>query len=379
MLLHTYFLMAIPVPPCDLELGTPWVGEEGKMSIRVSRTRILLTAGVVGMAIGLALWGRHGSVSPAAAQQPVAASDSVPTVAKEGSDYSKRVIAYIYDTIPITREEFGEYLIARCGVGDRINNMVNRCIIEHEAKARGVVVTAAEVDAEFNESLRGINTNQKDFVSTILRPYNKTLYEWKEDVIKPRMLLVKMCRQRVVATEEALKNAYEAYYGEKMHCRTIMWPRSEQMIAVAAYPRVRDSEKEFDEFARRQYNRELAAKAGDMPPFGHNTTGNLDMEKAAFRLNPGEITPLIETPEGFVVLKCVERIPPSHTKTFDEARAELTEEVIKRELDQHEIPRFFKELRDKAHPKIFLKEASQPEDIMSEVRHDLNTPVGGSN
>jgi hypothetical protein len=346
------------------------------MSTRVNRTRILFGTGVLGFTVALGIWGRSSSLSSASAAPPQAPSDNAPVATRQGADYSRQVVAYIYESVPITREEFGEYLIARCGVGERLNNMINRCIIEREAKARGIEVTAAEVEADFNETLKGINTKREDFVNTVLRPYHKTLYEWKEDVIKPRLMLVKMCRQRVTATEEDVNTAYEAYYGEKIHCRIIKWRKNEQALAVSVYPKIRDNDKEFDEVARHQFTSELAAKAGDLPPFGHYTTGNLDMEKAAFALRPGEISPLLETTDGYVVVKCIEHLPPTHAKTIDDARAELTEDIIKRKIDQVEIPRFFKELQQKANPKILLKDGSQqPEDLMRDVRKELtDTP-----
>src|SRR5436305_15243503 len=46
---------------------------------------------------------------PAPPQQPAAPSPSPP------SDYSQRVVAYVYGTVPITREDLGEYLSARQG------------------------------------------------------------------------------------------------------------------------------------------------------------------------------------------------------------------------------------------------------------------------
>src|SRR5262245_23828600 len=46
-----------------------------------------------------------------------------------GSDYSRRVVAYIFGNRPITREELGEYLIERVGA-ERLEFLVNRRIIE---------------------------------------------------------------------------------------------------------------------------------------------------------------------------------------------------------------------------------------------------------
>ncbi len=349
------------------------------MSIRGNRTRILVSAGVVGIAIALVLWGRQGSVSTAGATQPPAHSDPVPNPGQLSSDYSKRPVAYIFDQkIAITREDFGEYLIARCGGTDRLNNMINRCIIEYAAKQKGVEVTAAEVEADLNETLRGTNTTQADFLKTFLKPYNKTLYEWKEDVIKPKLLMAKMCRQRVKATDQDLNEAYEAYYGPRVHCRMIMWPKNQRNVVVATYPRIRDSVEEFDKAAKSQASIELAVKGGDFAPFAWHTTKNPEMEKAAFALKPGELTQVLETDAGFVVLKCVEQIPATHEKTLDEVKAALTEDIVKRKLNQIEIPNFFAELRHDAHPQLFIKEGGPGEDLMSEVRRDLQDAPPGA-
>ena len=77
-------------------------------------------------------------------------------------------------------------------------------------------------------------------------------------------------------------------------------------------------------------------------------------------------------------MKCIEHIPPTHTKTLDEVRGQLTEDIIKRKIDQQEIPKFFAELRVKAHPKLLISEAATQEDLMSEVRREFQTNPEGS-
>src|SRR5260370_1805346 len=82
----------------------------------------LLAVGAIGFALGT--WNGHGR--EAAAQPPAG-----PVVPASGrSDNSQRVIAYIYGNIPITREEFGEFLIDRQGQNN-MDLLVTRKITDH--------------------------------------------------------------------------------------------------------------------------------------------------------------------------------------------------------------------------------------------------------
>ena len=81
----------------------------------------------LGLAGSAYWWGRNGSVPQAKADPPTfPQTDSTPlpaAPAQPPSDYSRRVVAYIHNTIPITREDLGEYLIARMG-HDRLESLL---------------------------------------------------------------------------------------------------------------------------------------------------------------------------------------------------------------------------------------------------------------
>ena len=128
----------------------------------------------------------------------------------------KRIVAYIYGNMPVSREELGDFLINRGGY-DKLDLLVNKRIIEVEAAKRNVTVTATEVQAALNDNLAGMSITMKDFMEIILPRYNKTLYEWTEDVIKPRLLLGKMCHDRLKITEDDIKRAFENKHGERRH------------------------------------------------------------------------------------------------------------------------------------------------------------------
>ena len=353
------------------------------MRVQLSRQRLLMGLGYVTVGTLAFLYGRSDTVARAKAEPPgfAAAPQTSPAALSPAatSDYAKRVVAYIYGTEPITREELGEYLIARMGA-DRLNNLVNRRIIDRVCRQQGIEVTDAEVEADFAGTIKGLNLSVKEFESKMLKPRKMNLFEFKEDAIKPRLLLSKLCRGRVQASEEDLKNAYEAYYGEKMECRIIMWPDTDYNRALRAYPKIRDSAEEFDKAAASQANFQLASVQGRVePPFGRHTTGNEEFEKAAFRLEPGQISPVIKTPEGYVIIKCVKRHPPQKEITLDQVRDKLTKEIVDRKISQQEIPKIFAELRHQADPQVFLRTATTEEDLKADAQRLLQPEGGKSN
>ena len=54
---------------------------------------------------------------------------------------------------------------------------------------RNITVSDAEVDAQLDQDLKAFQPtiSKDDFVNKILKRYNKSLYEWKEDVIRPKL------------------------------------------------------------------------------------------------------------------------------------------------------------------------------------------------
>jgi len=295
-------------------------------------------------------------------------------VSGKHGDYAREAVAYIQDNIAITREELGEYLIARHGA-DRLQHLVNKRIIELACQAHGIQVADKEVDAALAEDLASLKVGQKEFEEKTLKEYGKTLYEWREDVIRPKLYMTKLCQDTVEVTPDDLKLAYDAYYGPKVHCQMILWPNDQKDLALKMYDDVRKGGEEFNRIARMQANPNLAKNAGDMPPFGRNTTGNEAMEKVAFTLKPGEVSQLIPTPQGTIVLKCVEQKPADAAKKFDDVREQLAKEIKVKKV-QVRIPEAFEELKNKAKPMVFLKNGTTDVDIRKQVEEYLKVDAG---
>lgn len=310
--------------------------------------------GTVGFALGA--WQSHLPI--ASAEMP---SSVVPAAATgQLSDYSQRVVAYIYGNVPITREDLGEYLIARHGYA-KLENMVNLKIIEHACKQKNITVTNEEVEAAMNADLLQLNVDRSTFVKQFLKKYNKTLFEWKEDVIRPRLMLSKLSGLDIKVSEDEMRKAFDAMYGEKVQCRIIIWPKtpgvSAQSEALRAYDSIRKSEAEFDRYARHQGIPGLAAVAGKISPIGHGAAdaGKDEVERIAFKLNKDEVSEIFELPgQGVAVLKCDGRVPADTAKTFDKEKEYFRKQVYEQKLTKA-IPQVFAKLKDEAKPLTLLK------------------------
>jgi hypothetical protein len=339
-----------------------------RASNRWQATLALAAMGVVGF--GLGVWSaRTGEV---AAQTPPITQASGPGQ----SDYSKRVVAYIYDNIPVTREELGEFLIARHGT-NAVQLLVNRKIIEHACAKHNIKVTPQEVQAAIEEDLQQLNVDRATFVKQFLKQYNKTLYEWQEDVIKPRLLLKKLCEHEIKIDEEDLKKVFESQYGEKVECRIIIWPAGEEKIALRRYGEIRMSEAEFDSAARNQAIPQLAANGGRISPIGHFSADNDLVEKVAFKLKPGEVSELFAIPgQGTAVLRCERKVPALYKddtereKKYKAEHDKLYRAVFDKKLEKA-IPPLFTKLNDEAKPKIVLQHGTTDQDVIKAVEEEL--------
>jgi len=314
------------------------------------RVRRLAAAGV--LAAGLGLTADRVRAEPPAAAQPAAEPTQVPTTTP---DYATRPVAYIYGNVPVTRADLAEFLIARGGY-EKVELLVNKLIIEEEARKRQITVTPQEMEAALAEDLKGINVNKKEFVGLVLPKYGKSLYEWMEDVVRPRLLLTKMCRERVRVTDDDLKLAFERQYGEKRDVRVIIWPSGDDKRAIMKlWDDIRKNPEEFDRVARNQANPALASVGGHIKPIARHTPApERVFEDTAFTLREGEVSQIIGTSQGYMVMKLLKVIPPDGNTTLEKIREKLSAEVFEQKLTA-EIPKQFAELQKAAAPNVLLK------------------------
>lgn len=342
---------------------------QNKKASRVSWRKLFWGATWSVVVVGSFFLGRNLTGLRATAQTPGYGRPSV-AGAKPQTDYNKRVVAYLYGRkMPVTRQELGEYLIQRYG-SRSLDLLINRKIVLHEAARRGITITDQEVEAALIASLRGMGIDDPDpevakkrFVQGVLKRYKKTLYEWKEDVVRPRLMLEKLSKGRVTVKEDEIQKAYQSIYGPKVKCQLIFWPARERDQVYPIWEKISKNRDEFDRHARKCFIPSVASRAGVMEPIGRHSTGDPELERVLFGLKEGEVSQIIETGSGeskmLMVAKCIEHYPASTIK-FEQVRAKLENDVYEKKVASAVGATFLK-LREEAHPELLL-EKFNPDD-----------------
>ncbi len=107
--------------------------------------------------------------------------------------------------------------------------------------------------------LRPLGVNLKDFEEKILNPKGKTLYEYVEDIVKPELMMAKLCTDRVKVTDEDVQKSFENIYGERREAKLICWSLTDQKLALKQWEEARKSDADFDRIASQQADPNLAA------------------------------------------------------------------------------------------------------------------------
>jgi parvulin-like peptidyl-prolyl isomerase len=282
--------------------------------------------------------------SPSGAQSPLPVKP----------DDKPQIVAHV-NGVPITRQELAEEMIARRGKKE-LELLINRRIIHQAGQQAGVTVTDAEIDDEIRDTMRlGQFRSMRDFEEQFLKKERGcTLFEFREDVVRPALIVRKIAGQQVQATEAELRQAFDAQFGPRVQCCIIL--EKQRNVALADYQKIAGDPKTFYAVAKTQADPRLAATAGRINPVGRHTTYPI-VEQRAFEMQDGEISEVLQVPEGFVIVLREHAVEPEQGKSFEKEREALKVEVETRKL-RALTPKLFKELRDKADVKDLLNERS---------------------
>ena len=300
--------------------------------------------------LGLCLLARyHWGAETASAKGPqdAAAKQSVATrsTPTQNAPQKPQVVA-IVNGEEISRNDLARYCLWHYGK-QVLESMVNKRLITERCRELNIQVTGNEVDAEIERVARKFGLPVEQWIKMLETERNVSPQQYANEIIWPTLALRKLAAQQLQVSPEELAKAKETYYGPAVKARMIACKTMDHAKAVHA--KALANPDDFGNLAK-QFSEDVntASTRGMIQPIRKHM-GDPQIEQAAFRMRPGEVSQVIPAGGQFIILKCEELLPPRELPAnHQETLTETIREGKLRDAASH----LFKELQDKATVQI---------------------------
>ena len=254
--------------------------------------------------------------APAAARvngQPVLSAEFEKTVARRQAEMTKQGINFNTPEGQTALSEMRRQIL---------EGMIEQELIDQQAAKLGIAVAEAEVDAAINQSIAetgGVDAFNK-YLATVA---GMTMDEWRAG--QREAMLTQKVIERV--TRDVPTKA------EQVHARHILVDTAAEANALLAKLR---AGADFAQLAQ-QYSKDTVASAGggDLGWFPRGGLFDAALEKAAFDLQPGQISGVVQSDLGgqtvYHIVQVIERDPARSLS--DDALREARQMAVQKWLD----------------------------------------------
>jgi parvulin-like peptidyl-prolyl isomerase len=286
------------------------------------------------------------------------AADATPPEAAAAAPAGPRPLALV-NGAEISADQLAAECLARHGTVV-LETLVNRTIIEQACRRAGISVTPADVTAEIDSLAKRFSVPPDKWLELIEKERGIAPEQYAEDILWPMLALRALARDAGEPTDEELRQAYENRFGPAIKARIIVTrtrPEAESLRKQA----VADP-AEFGALAR-QHSVDVgsASANGWVQPIRLHS-GDPAFDAAAFALEPGRISEVVQVADQFIIIKCEGRLPAAEV-TFEQARPELAGEIRDRKSRQASTDLFRQ-----------LQEASRVENVLNDPVRSQASP-----
>jgi len=244
-----------------------------------------------------------------------------------------------------------------------LDRMIDDLLLRQEAKRLGITVREEEVTLTIQENLKRRKMSIEDLQQALIKEgssYERYRESTRSDLIKMR-IMQREIRPRISVTNEEIGAFYQEHrdeYEGKLRVRLLMialpLPNNSPVVkeelrlkAQAILQRIRAGEP-FEALAN-EFATGPARTGGDI---GYVEKGSISpaIEEVAFALKPGEISDVIETPQGFYIIRALDRRGGGSLTV--KATREDVEERLYRDKMEKKFAEWMVEKRQKAHIEI---------------------------
>lgn len=240
----------------------------------------------------------------------------------------KPTVVAVVNGKSIEKSQIAQICLARYGA-ETLESLVNKRLIEHYCGRSGIQITDEEIDTEIDRIARRLGFSRQQYLNIIQEHRDISPKQYAHDIVWTTIALRKLAADRVEPTAEEIQKAYESAFGPAVQTRVIILEDEDAARRVHAAAVANPAE--FARLARKESKDINSASNGGLIPPIRRRLGDPGVEAAAFQLQPGQISSVLQVAGQFVIMKCEERLPPRNI-SLERARPQIVERIREKKI-----------------------------------------------
>ena len=246
--------------------------------------------------------------APASAPAPAAPANAA------GGHLSDQDKTQLQTVAVVNGEEItGAYLATEClrRYGEEVlETMVNKHLILQECQARGITITEQDVEDEINQMATKFGLTKQRWLELLEKEREITGDKYRREIIWPTLALRRLAASQITVSPEELKKAFDSQYGPSVKARLISV--SDRAKADQLHQLLMKDPEQFGELAKSHSEDTNSAAARGLSPPIRKHVGFTEVEQVAFAMKEGEISPVIQVANQYLILKCEQHVPATY-------------------------------------------------------------------
>lgn len=241
-----------------------------------------------------------------------------------------------------------------------LEDIISRLIIHQACQARGISITEEEIQREVVEFARRMKVPTETWYQLMQSQRKLSPAQYHRTVIWPMLALKKLAGTDVQITEDEMKRAFMRDYGPRVEARMILVDGNVRQ-ATQVWERAKADPDNFARLAS-EVSTEPNSRAlgGQIPPMRRYASPpnsqQAKVEEQAFNMQPGEISPVMQLEDRYIILKCEKQTKPLVTD-IEQVRADLTEQ-LRDEKIQESVGKTFAAIKAQAQIHNYMTQQS---------------------
>ncbi|MEC9091984.1 MAG: peptidylprolyl isomerase [Planctomycetota bacterium] len=210
-------------------------------------------------------------------------------------------IVAVVGGVKISRQQLAQDCLVRFGE-QVLENMVYKQLILNACQEQKIVITENDIHAEVARMAQRFRITPEAYVQTITEKLGTDTQKYYRDIVWPSLALRRLAASEIEIEPSEIKKRMDAKFGPRVQVRMIVL--DDQQTATQIHAAVKNSPDDFGKIAKdHSADPATASMRGMMRPISLNMFEPA-VEKAVFRLKPGEISGIVEIKKQYLIFKC---------------------------------------------------------------------------